>query len=139
MIKRRCVGTVRYLRLSSFIGVAQYLQLAEVQVYKWDERFCWSEMRCSCNAGYTGTEKGASKDQCSMCEADTYKDTFGSAACTVCPTNSNSSMNNKNVTGCSCNTGYTGPNGGPCPACETGLVSRRVHITERERSAHRLL
>ena len=81
---------------------------------------CSSGIRCSCNTGYTGPDTGASKGQCAMCAAGTYKASNGSAACTSCPANSNSSVGSMVVTSCSCNPGYTGPNGGPCPACDAG-------------------
>ncbi len=82
-------------------------------------------MLCSCNAGYTGADSGASKGNCTTCPAGTYKSTNGSAACSLCPANTYStavqaSSNSSCVacplnavavpgsTGCLCSFGYTG-------------------------------
>jgi hypothetical protein len=81
---------------------------------------CVPSIGCSCNTGYTGPDTGASKGQCAMCSAGTYKSTNGSAACTLCPANANSSVGSTNVTACSCNPRYTGPDVGPCVTCEAG-------------------
>ena len=81
---------------------------------------CVPSIGCSCNTGYTGPDTGASKGQCAMCSAGTYKSTNGSAACTSCPANANSSAGSMSVTACSCNPRYTGPDVGPCVACEAG-------------------
>ena len=83
-------------------------------------RSCVPSIGCSCNTGYTGPETDASKGQCSICPAGTYKPTNGTAACTSCTANANSSLGSKNVSDCSCNPGYTGPDVGPCPACAAG-------------------
>ncbi len=83
-------------------------------------RSCVPSIGCSCNTGYTGPETDASKGQCSICPAGTYKPTNGTAACTSCTANANSSLGSKNVSDCSCNPGYTGPDVGPCAACAAG-------------------
>ncbi len=83
---------------------------------------CVSSIWCPCNTGYTGSETGASKGQCSICPAGTYKPTNGSAACTSCPVNANSSLGSTNVSACSCNPGYSGPDVGPCVACAAGTA-----------------
>ena len=50
--------------------------------------------------------------------------TFETAApgpsCTLCPTWSSSPQTSDNITDCTCNPGYTGPDGGPCTACVAG-------------------
>ena len=120
----------RYLHIS--LPSPEYLNVAEVEVTgsrccvddgmctACASGICSSEIVCSCNTGYTGPDSGASKGQCAMCVAGTYKDASGSAACTLCPANSNSSANSDRLSNCSCNPRYTGPNGGPCVACEAG-------------------
>ena len=83
---------------------------------------CVPSIACSCNTGYTGPDTGASKGQCTTCPAGTYKPTNGSAACTSCAVNANSSVGSTNVSACSCNPGYTGPDVGPCVACAAGAA-----------------
>ena len=88
-----------------------------------------------CNAGYTGPD-----GICSTCAAGTYKVGTGSAACTpcvagtystipaataatvclACAVNSNSPMQSSTAAACTCNAGYSGPNGGPCAPCAAG-------------------
>jgi hypothetical protein len=114
-----CVGYGQFLRLSLSALAGSYLQLVEVQVYG-DPPNCG--IAWSCNTGYTGPYTGASKGQCSTCPAGTYKPTNGSAACTSCPANSNSSAGSLHLSSCSCNAGSTGLNGGPCALCAAGKV-----------------
>jgi len=91
---------------------------------------------CACNAGYSGPNGGT----CSACVAGTYKIASGSAACTscgsgthsstvgasaasscgVCPLNSNSPAMSSSSLACTCNAGYSGPDGGPCSPCVAG-------------------
>ena len=91
---------------------------------------------CTCNAGYTGPNGGP----CSPCALGTYKIASGSAACTscvagtysvaegataeetcaLCPLNSVSPSMSSAVDACTCNAGYTGPDGGPCSPCDAG-------------------
>ena len=91
---------------------------------------------CTCNAGFTGPDGGV----CSSCVAGKYKTNSGSVACTdcgvgtysttvgasaastcvSCPVNSNSVSSSSAITGCTCNAGYTGPDGGVCSACVAG-------------------
>ena len=95
----------------------------------------------ACNAGYTGTD-----GICSTCIAGTYKVGMGSAACTSCvtgtysttpaataetaclscPVNSNSPSQSSTVTACTCNAGYSGPNGGVCDPCASGTYKDTV-------------
>ena len=72
---------------------------------------------CSCVAGFTGPDGGP----CSECAIGKYKDWLGSQACTTCPADANTAaIRSTLLTNCTCNTGYTGPNGGPCTACVGG-------------------
>ena len=90
---------------------------------------------CTCNIGYTGGNGGP----CEACIAGKYKVTTGDAACTSCVTgqysttvgamsnacqtcvaDSNSAEASDEQTDCTCNSGYTGGNGGPCVACVAG-------------------
>ena len=88
---------------------------------------------CTCNLGFTGPNGGP----CTACLAGTYKTAIGSAICTnclvnqysvnlaatavstclACPVNSNSPIQSVSIQNCSCNLGFTGPNGGPCTVC----------------------
>ena len=89
---------------------------------------CSSTILCSCNTGYTGPDTGASKGQCSACPPGTYKPTNGTANCTSCPLNSNSSVGSQNITDCFCDAWCSGPPGGPCiPKNSTLNVSSGVY------------
>jgi hypothetical protein len=56
---------------------------------------------------------------CTSCSSNTYKTAWGSSSCLSCPinTNSNGATGVAVITGCVCNSGWTGSNGGPCSAC----------------------
>jgi len=88
---------------------------------------------CQCREGYTGENGGS----CRACETGQYKGTVGSASCTTCdagtytvaeaslsctscPANSNSPSGSHGNTSCTCNAGYSGPDGGPCVPCGQG-------------------
>ena len=72
---------------------------------------------CSCIAGFTGPDGGP----CAECALGKYKDWLGSQACTTCPANSYTPVTgNTRLINCTCNIGYTGPNGVACPACVGG-------------------
>lgn len=122
-----CVGSGRFLRLTQS---TEFLQLPEVRVYS-------VGTLCACNTGYTGANYGASKGQCTTCLAGTYKATNGSEACTLCAANTfhnittatsvtsclgcaENSIANAGESICLCAPGFTGPDGGPCVACEAG-------------------
>jgi hypothetical protein len=88
-----------------------------------------------CNAGYTGPD-----GICSTCAAGTYKVGTGPApcmpcvagkystlpaataetACLACAVNSNSLIQSSTAGACTCNAGYSGPNGGTCAPCAAG-------------------
>ena len=91
---------------------------------------------CSCNRGYTG-EDGA---ECSECIAGTWKAVNGSSSCILCasgkystepakisettcvdcPAQSYSGGGSNMMTNCTCNKGYSGPDGSICQACVAG-------------------
>jgi hypothetical protein len=89
--------------------------------------------QCLCNKGYTGPNGQV----CNACVAGKYKPTLGNAACLdcplgkyspgagsvgclACPGNSYSPASSSALTQCTCNVGFTGPNGGSCTACAAG-------------------
>jgi hypothetical protein len=85
---------------------------------------------CTCNAGFSGPDGGpctacvtgkyktlTGTATCTDCGAGTYSAAVGastSSTCSACPSNSNSTAGSAALTSCTCNTGSTGPNGGPC-------------------------
>ena len=88
---------------------------------------------CICNAGYIGADGGP----CVACSPGTFKDTTGSAApmpcsagtyadesgmsfCYSCAPFSDSAAGSNHTTDCKCLSGYAGPDGGPCVACNLG-------------------
>jgi len=93
-------------------------------------------INCTCNKGYTGSDG----IQCAACIAGTYKDVNGSALCSLClrgkystaiaaisestcskcPTHSYSGIGSSQLTNCTCNKGYTGPDGAACGPCIAG-------------------
>jgi hypothetical protein len=93
-------------------------------------------LNCTCNKGYTGPD-GV---ECAACDAGGFKDTNGSAACTLCsqgkystataaivqgtcqdcPLYTYSGVGSGLLTNCTCNKGYTGPDGEKCKACIAG-------------------
>jgi hypothetical protein len=73
---------------------------------------------CVCNKGHTATNWALTS--CTLCAAGKYKYVNGSVACTYCPTNSLSPEASETITDCTCNAGYTGPDGGPCTPCAAG-------------------
>ena len=90
-----------------------------------------------CDAGYTDT--GAA---CNACKAGKFKDVVGSAPCqscgagqyssggaincTSCPAYSSSPLESITMRNCTCNAGYTGPDGGECMACPKGKFKASV-------------
>ena len=93
------------------------------------------EVDCTCNAG----SSGADGKNCAQCEAGKYKIASGDAACSKCsagqystavgatsdvchgcPSNSNAPEASDEEVDCTCNAGWTGPDGSPCTACVAG-------------------
>jgi hypothetical protein len=93
-------------------------------------------LNCTCNKGYTGPD-GV---ECTACDAGSFKDTNGSASCTLCsegkysteiasvskatcsdcPAHTFSGVGSSILSNCTCNKGYTGPDGVECTACDAG-------------------
>ena len=63
--------------------------------------------------GYTGSDGLA----CSACAAGTFKNAPGSAPCSSCPANSNSTAASDALTDCLCNAGFAGGPGEECTEC----------------------
>ena len=95
---------------------------------------------CTCNTGSTGPDGGVCTScvtgkyktatgsaTCSNCGTGTYSTTVGATiatTCIACPTNSNSPSSSSTVAACTCNIGFTGPDGGlTLPADSTNLVA----------------
>jgi hypothetical protein len=75
----------------------------------------------NCDAGKFSTATGQSSSAtCQNCQAGTYGNLTGSTACTLCPVLTTSAAGSSIVTQCTCDSGYVGPNGGPCIACVLG-------------------
>lgn len=78
--------------------------------------------------GYSDTVYGDSRSHCCICtdydpndydEVDPATMIWVQSQCTTCPANSYAATTaNVDTTACKCNAGYTGPDGGPCVACE---------------------
>ena len=98
-----------------------------------------SSASCQCKNGYIETARNtstgptcvacaagkykSSSNGCSDCQSNTYSTVVGagsSATCLACPPNSASLAGSIESTACSCNAGYTGPNGDTCTACVAG-------------------
>ena len=105
--------------------------------FTYSSRGSGSITNCTCNSGYTGQGGGI---PCLACLAGSYKDVNGSASCSLCahgkystekgemseatcsacPAHTFSGGGSSTVANCSCNVGYTGPDGGSCEACVAG-------------------
>lgn len=96
---------------------------------------------CICNAGYWPQNSPGSAGvscfacdlgkykvavgtgNCSLCTTGKYLDVQGSTdstACIICPPQATSGDGSTALDQCSCNAGYTGPNGGSCIGCVAG-------------------
>lgn len=75
----------------------------------------------SCDAGKYSNVSGASRaDACINCHPGKYSVTVGGSSeevCLSCPVNSYSAAGSQALTGCVCDAGFSGPNGGPCAMC----------------------
>ena len=80
-----------------------------------------NSVQCSaCGAGYySATEISDSEDNCLPCEANTFSGT-GESTCRACTSNSQAPPQSRVFDSCICNVGFTGANGGPYIACDTG-------------------
>ena len=88
---------------------------------------------CSCVKGYTGPDgavcvaciAGTYKDvngsvPCSLCSQGKYSAETGKSTCIGCPAHTYSPSGSGSLTNCTCNRGYTGPDGGGCETCGVG-------------------
>ena len=117
-------------------GATQSTQCLSCMDNSFSERGSTNKIQCQCNAGFTGPNG----EPCRSCKAGKYKAETGPAACTncargtfnthnasrseaaclSCPFFSNSSLGSTSIVNCSCNPGFTGPNGQNCSACQPG-------------------
>jgi hypothetical protein len=75
----------------------------------------------NCPAGKYGEIIGSSAEtSCTACGTGKYGIDTGQSSCLACPPYSNSPTGSTSVTTCTCNSGSTGPSGGPCSQCEAG-------------------
>lgn len=78
--------------------------------------------RIVCPSGYYAPA-GNPNAQCLPCWVGSFSlavGTMDSSTCTTCPDYTNSGAASDELTDCTCNKGYTGPNGLACTACPTG-------------------
>ena len=74
-------------------------------------------------SGFVATWSITYQDTCTDCGAGTYSTAVGSSVnstCIACPSNSNSPAGSSVVTNCTCNVGYSGPDGDSCTECMSG-------------------
>jgi hypothetical protein len=87
---------------------------------------------CTCLAGYTG----ADGEECTPCEAGTFKESTGSWFCTpcavgtyslqaatsciTCPSQTSSNEGSPSLSSCTCIAGHTGDDGAACVLCTAG-------------------
>ena len=92
-----------------------------------------SSTDCHCSPGYTGPNGGpclqcvtgkfktvTDSSDCVDCGVGKFSGIQGATTCTSCPSNSNSPATSDAANKCTCNTGYSGPNGADCEACGKG-------------------
>ena len=87
----------------------------------------------ACSAGFFAGSEG--KSFCDFCSAGSYTTSSGASTCAACPpgyyceggsskagcpVHSSSSAFTYHITGCVCNAGYSGQNGGNCSTCHPG-------------------
>lgn len=74
----------------------------------------------ACAGGYVGNavDPRTSAAACSPCPADTYK--ASDTLCAACAVNSSAPAASDAHTACTCDLGFSGPDGGPCAACGAG-------------------
>ena len=82
-----------------------------------------SSVCVSCPAGtYSPTLGASNASACIPCGAGTFQPSTGASSntsCLACAANSSSYPGNQLSVGCVCNNGFSGPNGGPCKACNS--------------------
>ena len=80
---------------------------------------------------HTGVDGGT----CLACSAGKYKPVDGSAECSTCPLNSNSSDASTNQTDCKCNPGYTGEDEHPRQTQNTN-THKEAHMHNTNSNTH---
>jgi hypothetical protein len=83
-----------------------------------------------CNACVAGKYKDApGSSPCIPCIEGTYSAAVGAVSnitCEKCPLFSVAMLGSVNISNCTCNSGYTGPDGAECSACETGTFKTLI-------------
>jgi hypothetical protein len=95
-----------------------------------------THVSAQCPPGYTGPDDGPciecpagtfkfdiGNEECTACVTAKYSVTVGATDgtyCVACPANSNAPAQTSAATSCTCNAGFTGPDGGTCTACAAG-------------------
>ena len=78
---------------------------------------------------HTNLHTGVDGGTCLACSAGKYKPVDGSAECSTCPLNSNSSDASTNQTDCKCNPGYTGEDEHPRQT-QNNISQPHMHASE---------
>jgi hypothetical protein len=81
---------------------------------------------CTCDLGYTGLDAGIN---CTQCQPNRYKSTYGSAACTPCRNFSSSFAASVTAEACECNFGYEDYNGSCIFQCPSGFYASKTGDT----------
>ena len=77
----------------------------------------------NCSAGtFSAVLNATSDDVCQVCAPGTFAHE-GSVECNLCPENSSSPLGSGVRTNCTCDPGFSGPNGGPCEPCAAGTFT----------------
>ena len=83
-----------------------------------------SQTNCVCAVGFTTASGGV---DCIACDAGTFKDAIGSAACQLCLTGATSLPGSDEVADCKCAAGFTGDGGEiQCTSCLAGTYKEGV-------------
>jgi hypothetical protein len=98
---------------------------------------------CRCLSGYAGLDGGTciacvagkykiytGSDACSDCangKYSSYSGAMSEVACVECPENTDAPQGSNELTDCQCKSGYTGPDGVACTACEAGKYKTDVN------------
>ena len=88
------------------------------RVHTMSSFFSYDTLECSAGAYLSDDEK-----ECVLCGTATYSVTPGAtqaSTCKGCPENSNSPLGSSVATACTCNAGFSGPNGFACIQCVAG-------------------
>jgi hypothetical protein len=72
---------------------------------------------------------------CADCIVGTFASEMGTSACTLCAADASSPTSSDQITNCTCNAAYAGPDGGPCTACVAGQYKPAAGSAECESCA----